>query len=154
MMLLLTWFFINNQEPESRVIFEEFRTFEYVEEMLVFDPKKPKEIPFEVTDKFASIYLVDLINGDFFQEVSFHYENSTTNQILKLIVTYNPQTAIRGGEKIKITNLLNGILREDATSQSIWWMEDDLLYRLVYYISEEKEKLTNGQLITLVKSME
>ena len=154
LLLLSTWYFINNREPKRENVFEEYRTFEYVEEMLVFEPKKSKEIPFEVTDEFASIQLTYLIDGDFFQEASFHYQNSNTNQKFKLIVTYNSQIELPEGEKIKITNLLNGILKEESSIQSIWWIEEGLVYRLVYYINEEQEKLTKEELITLVKSME
>lgn len=123
---------------------------------LLFTPKEPTILPFEVDVITASLVSFNKYeeNSGEFQEVVFHYDNKNAKPLLKLIITYNGDLNLPTGEKVSLRDNLIGIYSEDSESQSIWWIEDNLLYRYVYFIDGDQAELKKEKFIEIVNSME
>lgn len=133
-----------NNKPVDRVV-----------EMLVFSPRKPTYFPFDVNEETASMQSWNLEEGGIFQEVTFHYKNTDTNQLLNLIISYNPQIGMpEAGTRVEIRDGLLGIYKKNEGTQAFWWMDNELLYRYIYFINEGQDNIAVDEFKAITSSME
>ncbi|MCT1399400.1 hypothetical protein M4D81_10245 [Paenibacillus sp. p3-SID867] len=130
-----------------------------IESKLEFTPEIPTYIPINVTEATASLESYETKQGKF-QEVVYHHRNINKQQLYNLIITYDETDEIyseesiaRGKESHELERGIQGYYDEDDDDQSLWWRNNGLTYRFVYFLNEGQPRLDKQEFIQSANSV-
>lgn len=133
---------------------------ELIESKLEFIPEIPIYIPIDVTEETASLESYET-KQEKFQEVVYHHRNNDKQQLYNLIITYDEtdqiyseQSIARGKTSHALEHGIQGYYEEDDDGQSLWWRNNGLTYRFVYFLNEGQPKLDKQEFIQSANSVE
>lgn len=131
-----------------------------IESKLEFTPEIPTYIPIDVTEETASLESYETKQGKF-QEVVYHHRNINKQQLYNLIITYDETDEIyseesiaRGNESHHLERGIQGYYDEDEDGQSLWWRNNGLTYRFVYFLNEGQPRMDKQEIIQSANSVE
>lgn len=135
-------------------------TVEELSEKTSLPIKLPTLLPFDPADVFITLddYKDLYEKGERVEEVQVRYIKTHRDGRYLDVSVSNFEQVNEEGETVLLENGTEAIYAEDEIGQLLFWKEDDLNYRLVYYtstkVNEGQEPLALEQLVEIANSFE
>ena len=150
-----------SEEPTAEVpVTYENLTIEELKDKTTLPVKLPETLPFEPKDIVITLddYKDLYEKGEQVEEIQVQYIKTHKDARYLDVSISNFEQVSEEGETVLLENGSEAIYAEDDIGQLLFWKEDNLNYRLVYYtstkVNEGQQPLTLEQFIEIANSFE
>ncbi|MFA8438188.1 hypothetical protein [Pueribacillus sp. YX66] len=163
LLCFLTFFLISCQsktdENETEIpVTHENLTIEQLAEQSTLSVKLPEKLPFDPVDVMITLddYKELYEEGEQIEDIQVRYIKTYREGRYIDVIVSNLEQTNETGETVMLDNGTEAIYAEDEIGQMLFWTEDTVNYRLVYYtsnkVNEGQEPLPLDEFIAIANS--